>query len=164
MLYKIILSLAISICCMTAYSNGQELELHYSFYTLSGKSIDQGISFSTGGYSIDSRLRIGAEFRSIDWGNQLSLDIAYENSFPGISKDQIYGLSCLHLGWALFRPSALFSPGVSYTIHYRKAIGLRSSAEFMAGVRYNVCPGYRKYGNYQQFEIPLALGFYWNLQ
>ncbi len=138
----------------------QRVILKYETYLNTGKSMDQGFEISH--RLQDKAWLIGAEYRSIDWGSQIALSPKYQSDFWFTRRWRFMGTGAVHLGMALFYHSPKFSPGLSYVATWRWQSKRRFFVDLSLGARYNVCPGYKKYGRYQSLEFPLGISIGWN--
>jgi len=135
----------------------QNLSIGLYDYLASGKSNDLGMDISYTHSLQKNALVAGLELRSIDWGNHAGLIIGYRADYYQRGPFRLGGLTAIHPGLALFHQKSLGSFGLSYQSYFKWQSKKRSFLQFDLGFRYNVCPGYKKYGAYQQYEFPLGL-------
>lgn len=102
---------------------------------------------------------LGGEFRTIDWGNQIAINLGAYRKFMEFRKFEI-GASGL-VGWAipLFYGENLngIILGAHLQIGYR--IKPKHALSFFIGPRADVIPGYSKYGNYRTSEINFGMKY-----
>lgn len=104
-------------------------------------------------------LQGGMEIRSIDWGNQVSLKIAYKMPYLTKEKWEISGLSAIGLGTALFKKNPMFVWSIGYLPEFTFRKQKRMQFNLGVGLRYSHNPAYIKYGQINQLlEVPLKIG------
>ena len=136
---------------------GQQIEFNTnSFYGIWSNE-KGGYYYSGGGFDLiyahplaKGELRSGIDFRNIDWGNQLTLNIGY--TAPYISKDkwQLNGITSTGLGMALFHDNSLFVLSVGYMPEISWRNDKKFSWSIGLGVRYTTSPAYKNYGTINQ--------------
>jgi hypothetical protein len=135
----------------------QNLSIGLYDYLASGKSNDLGLDISYTYPLQKNALIAGVELRSIDWGNHAGLIIGYQAAYFHRGPFSLGGLAAIRPGLALFQQKSLGSFALSYHSYFRWQSKKRSFLQLDLGYRYNICPGYRDYGIYKQFELPLGL-------
>lgn len=110
-------------------------------------------------------LRPGIELRSVNWGNQTTMNLGYRAGY--ISKDNwmLSGITTMGLGFALFQQNPLFVWSVGYmpVLTWLRHKKVDFTAGF--GIRYTNSPAYRNYGKINQvLEFPIKIGLVFNLQ
>lgn len=109
-------------------------------------------------------IKTGLEFRSIDWGNQLSLNIGYNAPYITKEKWALHGITTVGLGMALFYDNSLFAWSIGYTPEFVFRKDKRLNIGLGLGLRYTQSPRYKDYGSINQvLEIPLRVGFKFHL-
>ncbi len=156
-IYKIIALLLIS-----SAVSAQDFGVRYEKYLLTGASSDQGVIMSYQRPYWEGWL-VEAEYRSIDWGNQIGLNPGYRKDFYSSGLWQASAQGTLHLGLALYQQGSKFSTGISGHLMLRWQSLSRFYTQLQLGGRYNLCPGYREYGPWQSFELPLGLAIGWKI-
>lgn len=110
-------------------------------------------------------LRTGLEFRSINWGNQLSLNTAYKMNFIQKEKWSLSGLSSVGLGMALFRPKSLFVWSIGFIPEVTWPQKSRVHLNFGMGFRYTNNSAYKNYSQiYRLIEFPFKIGIRYRLK
>ena len=125
----------------------------------SGQSSDLGLNISYAKYLKKNGIALGMEIRSIDWGNHWGLILAYDREYFRKDAIKMGGLSGFHPGLALFQQKQLGSYGISQAFYVQWQSKKKSLLRLDIGLRYNVSPAYKVYGNYQQFEFPISLNW-----
>jgi len=109
--------------------------------------------------------RGGVEFRSVDWGNQTTLNLGYNNTFLEKGQWSVHGISSLGLGLALFKPRPLLVFSLEYLGEVQWRTQKRIGVNLGLGLRYSHSPAYTKYGVINQlFEVPITLGLIYSLK
>ena len=109
-------------------------------------------------------LRGGLEFRSIDWGNQLSINTGFKAPYITKEKWSFNGITSLGLGLALFKESPLFVWSAGYMPEFSWHVREKFHLNFGFGIRYTNSPAYKNYGSINHvMELPLKIGFQFNL-
>lgn len=109
-------------------------------------------------------LRSGLAYRSINWGNQLSLNTGVRMPYLTKEKWSLHGVTSVGLGLALFRDNPLFVWSVDYMPEFSWHLGKKFHLNVGFGIRFTNCPAYKNYGNINQvLELPLNIGFQFNL-
>lgn len=104
-------------------------------------------------------VRSGLEFRSIDWGNQVSIKAGYLASYIEKPRWSLSGLTSLGAGFALFRENPIFVWSAEYLPEFRWYSKKRFNASLSVGIRYSHAPKYIDYGRINQLiEIPVRIG------
>ena len=127
------------------YYNGGGLELAYQHNVWKG------------------RVLTGLEYRMINWGNQIGLNLGYNLPFWTKGAWRVSTSIQAQIGWALFYQKSLLVFGVEcipeIEWHSKKAF----FATVALGIRYTNCPAYQNYGQITQtvdLPIKIGLGFY----
>ncbi len=106
------------------------------------------------------RFRGGLEYRSVDWGNQIALNTAFNPTYLRKGQFRVSGTTNLQLGFALFRQNPLFVWALEYSPELEWQSNKRFFANFSLGFRYTNSPKYKDYGNINAvWELPLKLGW-----
>lgn len=146
------------------------LSQHLEFNTKSffGLWHNQGTEYFYNGSAIEllyehplakGTLRTGLEYRSIDWGNQASLNLGYVLPHATNQKWDLNGVMSTGLGFALFRENPLFVWSLGYMpeIVFRK--NKRINLSVGLGIRYTNSPGYKDFGSINQvLDFPFKIG------
>lgn len=99
-------------------------------------------------------LHAGLDFRTVQWGSQLALSLGTSRE---VARRVEVGAE-LQNGLALFRESPLYTLGITARVHYMFWDRAKFKAGVSSGVRYTVCPGYRKYSPiYSVWELPFGI-------
>ena len=154
----------------SGYSQNLELNTK-SFYGIWNNEVAE-YAYGGGGLEIvyehplkKGSLRSGLEFRSIDWGNQVSLNIGYQ--IPYISKDKwaLSGITSTGIGLALFQDNPLFVWSVGYMPEFTWPNKQKFNLVVGFGIRYTNSPAYKNYGEINQvLDFPFKIGFKFNLK
>ncbi len=155
-MYRVI-SIVLLIILFSTQARSQELNVGFANYLTFAKSNDLGLDISYTKNLKKHAVVLGAEIRSIDWGNHLGLVLAFKADYFEKRSITIGGLTSLHPGLALFQQRSLGSFGVSYAPYIKWQSKKRSFLQVDLGFRYNISPGYEQYGTHQQIEFPLGL-------
>lgn len=162
----------IIILCLSTFSVfSQNIEANLkSFY---GIANNKSIEYFYGGGEIEllyahpikkGFLRTGIEFRTIDWGNHLSLNIGYKMSFVSKETWSLNGIGSGGIGLALFYEKPLFVWSAEYMTEFVWLKKKKINMDIGLGFRYTQNPAYIKYGQINQvLEIPFKVGFKFNL-
>lgn len=134
---------------------------------LSFPGLGQGGFYGGGGFELNyqhdvrqGRVRGGLEYRIIDWGNQMSLNAAYNHPYFVKNQFRISGTTGFQLGVALFRPRSLFVWGIEYLPEVEWQSNKRFFAHVGLGIRYTNSPKYKKYAAINSvLELPIKVGF-----
>jgi len=166
----LLLILLIKLSIFSVFSQNIEVNLK-SFY---GIWNNEFIEYYYGGGGIEllyehplkkGSLRSGIEFRSINWGNQVALNIGYK--LPYVSKEtwSVNGIMTTGIGLALFREKPLFIWSQEYTTAFQWLKKKKINLDLGLGIRYTHNPAYIKYGKINQvLDLPFKLGITINLQ
>ncbi len=107
----------------------------------------------------NAALRAGLEYRSIDWGNQVSINLGYVLTHISKDKWNLDGVISPGIGLALFRENPLFVYSISYMPEFIFAKNKRRNLTLGLGIRYTHSPAYKEYGNINQvLDFPLKIG------
>lgn len=150
-------SVALFAMLVSTSISAQELNVGLYNYLTFGKSNDLGLDMRYAKNLERNALVFGLELRSIDWGNHLGLLVGYKAGYYQNESFTVGGVTTIHPGLALFQQGSLGSFGFAYAPYLRWQSKKRSFLQLDLGFRYNVCPGYREYGNYQQIEFPVGV-------
>lgn len=106
----------------------------------------------------------GIEFRTIDWGNQVTLKMGYSASYIQKTKWSLTGITSAGMGVALFVKNPLFVYSVDYMPVFTWCRNKRFDYSVGFGIRFTHCPTYRNYGKINQLiELPLKIGVKYKL-
>ena len=111
------------------------------------------------------KMLVGLEYRTIDWGNQIGLNIGFNHPYLITDSKKNLRLSgnvSTQFGTALFREKPLFVWSAEYIPEIEWASRKRFFASLGIGLRYTNCPKYKNYGSINSvLEIPIkvSLGF-----
>lgn len=166
------IAIVIALTFMGLISNGQQIEFNTkSFY---GAWNSQGTEYYYGGGGAEltyehplivGSLRAGLELRSVNWGNQATLNMGHKHFYSSSEKWSLGGIGSLGLGTALFYDNPLFVWSADYSGVFTYFRNKRTSLNIGFGVRYTHCPAYKDYGQINQlFEFPLQLGISYSLK
>ena len=109
-------------------------------------------------------LRGGLEFRTIDWGNQLALNIGYKAPYILKDKWSLSGLTSASFGLALFVNNPLFVYAIDYMPVFTWLRHKRMDFDMGFGIRFTHSPGYSNYGKINQvLDLPLKIGMRYHL-
>lgn len=107
----------------------------------------------------------GLEYRMINWGNQIGINLGYNMPFWTKGQWRASVSAQAQIGWALFHQKSLFVWGLECI----PQIEWHSNKAFFAslgfGIRYTNCPAYENYGlltSAIDLPIKIGLGFYLN--
>lgn len=129
------------------------------FYGGSGLSIDYKKAFDFG------KLGVGVEFRTINWGNQISLTIPYNHNYVVKDSWNISASLTPTVGLALYRPKSLLVWSVEYVPEFTWTPRKKLEYFFGFGMRYSNNPAYGNYGKINRvLEYPIKLGVKINLK
>ena len=153
-------------------SNAQQIEFNSkSFY---GAWNSQGSEYFYGGGGAEliyehpinmGSLRTGVELRSVNWGNQATLQLGHKHLYSSSEKWSLAGVGSVGLGAALFYDNPLFTWSADYSGVFTYFRNKRTSLNIGLGVRYTNSPAYREYGQINKvFEFPLQLGISYSLK
>lgn len=142
---------------------GQDISLGLTDFLGTGRSNDLGMELSYSHPAGRHFIQAGVELRSIDWGNLLGLQFGYRTAYVNKRKWTFGSTSYFHPGISLFRRDQLMNYGISHMPFIRWQVKNRAFLQMETGIRYNICPGYKKYGHYTQLEFPLKLQWGWRL-
>jgi len=158
-IYKIIL-IALLILAVKPGLEAQEMSIGVRNYIGSG-SDDLGLEINYSKTLKKNELLLGMELRSIDWGNHLGINLGYRICYYKMKSFEIGSQTTLHPGIDLFKPSSLFSFGISHQAYLRWQSKKASFLQLDLGFRYNISPAYKAYGIHYQFEFPVGLSWGW---
>ncbi len=107
---------------------------------------------------------LGIEYRSIDWGNQISLNIPY-TVYLAKKNNWDVALQCApSIGLALFRNNPLLSWSLESSAQLRWKPQNKFSYTLGVGLRYSISPAYQQYGLINQLaETPIRLGIQYKI-
>jgi hypothetical protein len=107
----------------------------------------------------------GLEYRMINWGNQVAINVGYNMPFWTKGPWRASVSAQAQIGWALFYQKSLAVWGIECL----PEIEWHSNKAFFAtlgfGIRYTNCPAYERYGfvtSAIDLPIKIGLGFYLN--
>jgi hypothetical protein len=168
---KQIVFLAIFIYFFAASAQSQSVNFNTnSFYGL-WQNEGGGYFYSGGGFDLlyihplkKGALQTGLAFRTVNWGNQVSLNMGYQAPYILKEKWSLSGVTSADFGLALFVDNSLFVYSVDYipvfTLHRNK----RFDFEAGLGIRFTHSPAYINYGKINQVvDIPIKLGLKYSL-
>ena len=143
-------------------------ELQFNTLSFNGFAYNEGNGYFYGGGGLETAyihpigegaLHFGAEYRLVDWGNQLSLSLGYRGDYWQKEAWTISGLTKVQLGSALFNNGSLFAWGLSYQAQARWQSGKRFFGTMGLGIRYSNAPGYKEFGAINRlWELPIQIG------
>lgn len=113
-------------------------------------------------HTIHERGRIlGAlEFRSIQWGNQLALNLGYDYAYVSEGPWRLGARAQLQAGSALFGSGGLFVVGGEVGTVFQWKSPKAFFAVLGVGLRYTTCPSFAEYSSiFSVWEVPLTVGF-----
>ena len=109
-------------------------------------------------------LRGGIEFRTIDWGNQVTLNVGYKVPYIQKGNWSFSGITSAGFGLALFVDNLLFVYSVDYIPVFTWLRNKRMDFDIGLGIRFTNSPAYKNYGKINQLlELPLRIGMTYNL-
>ncbi|CAG5080150.1 hypothetical protein [Parvicella tangerina] len=149
---------------ITTYGQQLSIDLH-SFYGIWNNE-SSGYSYGGGGLTVSYEhplkkgdLQCGLAFRTIDWGNQITITTAYRAPYISKSNWSFNGLTSIGLGSALFQQRGMFVWSIGYLPEFVWLTDRRISLSAGLGFRYTNNPAYKNYGSINQlFELPLKIG------
>ncbi len=161
------LVLSIFIFCLINTLNAQQIALNFESFPGVAYRGGGGYFYGGGGLEVtyqhdfkQGRIRGGLEYRIIDWGNQIGLNVAYNHPYFVHNAWRVSGTSGLQLGLALFRQRPLFVYGLEYSPEVEWQSGKRFFANAGLGIRYTNSPKYRNFGTINSvLELPIKIGF-----
>jgi len=110
------------------------------------------------------RIKNGLEFRSVNWGNQVSVINGISVTY--VTRDQwsLHGNTSIGLGLALF----VDNPLLVWSVGYMPEVILLKKRKLKlivgAGIRYTSSPSYKDYGSiHQVLELPVKFGLQFQL-
>lgn len=153
--------------CLLNTLSAQQISLNFESFPGVAYRGGGGYFYGGGGLELTyqhdlgkGRLRGGLEYRMIDWGNQASINAAYNVTYYEREAWRISGTSGLQLGLALFREKPLFAWGLEYSPEVEWQSGKRFFANASLGIRYTNSPKYKNYGNINSvLELPVRVGW-----
>lgn len=108
--------------------------------------------------------RVGVEYRIIDWGNQVGLNLGYVHPYWQEERWHLSGLANLQLGLAPFHQGSLFTWAIGYSGLFRWQTKKRAFYEAGLGLRYSNSPAYEAFGPINRLlEVPVRVGVGWKL-
>lgn len=150
---------------------GQSIELNTGSYY--GLWQNEGGRYYYGGGSFEllyehpinkGALRGGIEFRTIDWGNQVALNVGFKGNYIQKEKWSLSGVTSAGLGLALFVKNPLFVYSIDYMPVFTWLRNKRFDYYVGLGIRFTHCPAYRNYSKVNQLiELPLKIGVTYKL-
>lgn len=159
----------ITILCINLFvlnGTSQSIELNTGSYY--GIWQNEGSGYYYGGGSFEllyehalnkNALRGGIEFRTINWGNQLSLNLGFKTTYIQKEKWSLSGVTTAGFGLALFVKNPLFVYSIDYMPVFTWLRNKRFDFDIGLGIRFTHCPAYRNYGKINQLlELPLKIG------
>lgn len=109
-------------------------------------------------------LQLGLEYRIIDWGNQLGLNLGYAYPLITGARGELRAGAMLQLGLVPFRQGSLFAWGGEPHLQYQYQTQRRAFFQATVGLRYSNSPGYQDIGPINRlWEVPIKLGVGWRL-
>jgi len=147
-------------------AHGQSISFHTnSFYGL-WQNEGGGYFYGGGGFAVTYQhpltkgaLQAGLGFRTINWGNQVSLGIGYQAPYVRKEKWTLSAVTSVNLGLALFVNNPLLVYAIDYTPTLTWLRKKRFNFEAGLGIRYTHAPRYKSYGKINQvLEFPFQVG------
>lgn len=101
----------------------------------------------------------GLEYRMINWGNQVALNIGYDIPYWQSGSWKLSGLTSLQAGLALFQQRPLFVWGAEYVPQLQWQSKRRFFANLGIGIRMTNNPAYSNYGSINfTVDVPIKIG------
>ncbi|MGB0429971.1 MAG: hypothetical protein ACPGLV_05820 [Bacteroidia bacterium] len=141
----------------------QQLGFGFNNYVGSGISNDLGLNVSYVSPIRNHEIQFELEMRSIDWGNALNLGFGFKAKYKQIKSITIGGLTSGYFGISPFQQKSFATYGIAYLPYLKWQSNSRFYLELSFGFRYNTSPGFRDYGNFNQFELPFRITSGWQL-
>ncbi len=153
--------------CLAMSLSAQQISLNFESFPGVAYRGGGGYFYGGGGFELTyqqdlgkDRIRGGLEYRIIDWGNQVSINAAYNMTYYTQKAWRISGTSGLQLGLALFRQTPLFAWGLEYTPEVEWQSQKRFFANAGLGIRFTNSPKYRNYSSINSvWELPVRIGW-----
>lgn len=158
---------------LLGYTSLFSQQINLSVLTLPGIAYDNQVQGYFGGMGLEvsylhplsyGKLRAGLEFRTIDWGSQLGLNLGYNHPYKSISKWEFSGTASLQGGMALFRPKPFAVLAFDYLPKVEWITGKRVNVSLSSGIRFSINPQYRTFGIWRLWEIPVRLGIHFGVK
>ncbi len=160
--------IAVLVLFFTSFSiylfSQKQIGIGYTQFVSRALSDDNGIHLSWQDDVQASSSYFEIEYRSIDWGNVLNLNGGYSILHKSTEKWQFRSLPKVHLGLALFHDAFKPTIGLSYQPTFTWYFNRRLYTTAGLGLQYSICPGYRDYGNSDQWDLPLFIQFGYRLK
>lgn len=168
--YRLLLGILLFLISNT--SKAQQLSLKPLSFLGVATNLGGAYHYNGGGFELayqhdfwKGRVVGGVEYRMINWGNQLSVNLGYNLPFWSHNQWRASVSTQVQLGGALFVQKSLFVWGVECVpeIEWHSKKAFFASVGF--GIRYTNCPAYENYGplvSAIDLPIKIGLGFYLN--
>ncbi len=150
----------------TTFIQAQQLSLKGLSFLGVATNTTKGYFYDGGGFELNyqhdiwkGRIVTGIEYRMINWGNQVGLNIGY--NFPFYKKNQwrLSGTLSTQVGMALFSPRPLAVWGIELLPSVEWQSKKRFFLQLDVGFRMNHCPRYKDYGAINMvWDIPIKIG------
>ena len=102
----------------------------------------------------------GLEAGTALWGTELLADAGFVYFQPISGVWSWEATAGLQQGVALFKPTSLYTGGLTSTIGIQAKLSEKSTLAFNTGLRYVFCPGYAQYSSVAgSLQIPLNLSY-----
>lgn len=129
-------------------------------------NVGAGYFYDGGGFDLNyqhdlgkGRLVGGVEYRMINWGNQIALNMGYNFSYWAEAHWRFSGTTAAQIGLALFYQKPL----IIWALEYMPQMEWQSEKRFFAnlgiGFRFSNSPSYKRYGEINTtFNLPIKIG------
>jgi hypothetical protein len=105
-------------------------------------------------------LEVGLEAGYVNWGGQAMVNIGFQYLAPFARKSWFFIGGQTQQGFALFRPSPLYTGGLAAQVGLGRQLSNRLIMSMHTGPRFYISPGYREYSAiYHYLDWPLELQF-----
>lgn len=154
------------------WAMGQALQAQYVSFCVSGYpgfAHTQGSESFYGGYGFglhyehtlnkQGRLLGAVEFRSIQWGNQLAINLGYDYAYVVEGPWRLGARAQIQAGSALFSNGGLFVFGGEVGTMLQWKSPKAFFAALGVGLRHTACPAFAAYSSIASvWEVPLTVG------
>ncbi|MFD1550732.1 hypothetical protein DNU06_05985 [Putridiphycobacter roseus] len=167
---RFLLTLLINLSVYSGYSQNIALDIN-SFY---GGWNNELSAYYYGGAGISllyehplkkGALSGGFALRTIDWGNQVTVNVGYNATYLLRDNWRLDGVSTVGLGLALFKYKPLLVWSFGYVPEFTWLRKKKIDYSMGLGIRYSNSPAYKNYGQiYQLLEFPIKIGVKYHLK
>jgi len=167
MIKRFVLLFLIPFCCLKTISiQAQQLSLKGLSFLGVATNTTRGYFYDGGGFELNyqhdiwkGRVVAGIEYRMINWGNQVGLNMGYNLPFYKKNQWRLSATLSAQVGMALFSPKPLAAWGVELLPSVEWQSKKRFFLQLDFGFRMNHCPAYKDYGSINMvFDMPIKIG------